>query len=167
VKTFGLVGVILVLVAASGGAFWKWHETPAFCGVCHVMDKYVASYDASEYLANFHASKGEICLDCHPFNPVKSASEAVKYVTGDYEDPLIERRLPQEQCFPCHEQKTYAEIIPLTADSKLNPHDSHFGELECGVCHKMHKANVYYCAQCKDVGPLPAGWVAPPGSKLY
>ena len=43
-KIYGLAGIILVLAIAGGGAFWKLHETPAFCGACHTMDKYVDSY---------------------------------------------------------------------------------------------------------------------------
>jgi len=31
---------------------------------------------------------------------------------------------------------------------EANPHQSHNGELDCAVCHHMHKASEKYCIQC-------------------
>ena len=67
-KSYGIIGVVLLVVLAGSAGFWKWHETPQFCGTCHkVMAKYVESYYTPGILANLHREKGKTCLDCHPF----------------------------------------------------------------------------------------------------
>ena len=50
-------------------------------------------------------------------------------------------------------------LAEATGDEELNPHDSHYGEMECRLCHKMHKPSELYCTQCHQV-PMPDGWVA-------
>lgn len=163
-KSLLIMGVVATIVIVAGSVLWSYHDDPQFCATCHLMDPYLESWNSPPSLANVHREAGQECLDCHPFKVTQAASEVVKYITRNHDTPLEERRMPQEECFRCHEVKTYSELArltPITAESHLNPHESHYGELECGVCHKMHRTQVYYCAQCKDVGVMPEGWEAP------
>lgn len=78
--------------------------------------------------------------------------EFVAYVEGDYEIPLRELKYPMKECLECHERGSYEQISEKTAhfesSAGANPHDSHYGELECRLCHKMHKESEDYCGQC-------------------
>lgn len=74
-----------------------------------------------------HMNKGVNCEMCHasatPAGPAKAKS-----------------------CNKCH---NYADLAKKTAKpGKLNPHDSHAGELRCTLCHKEHSDSVVYCKQC-------------------
>lgn len=59
------------------------------------------------------------------------------------------KRPPVKGCFECHE--SYAAVAGLTDDKIPNPHDSHQGELRCGLCHKPHAEDKLYCNECHDL----------------
>ena len=70
---------------------------------------------------------------------------------------IEEREFPKEFCLGCH--GSYANLIVLTkdstalsdiADTVVNPHDSHQGEVDCYNCHKMHRTvkPINYCYTC-------------------
>ncbi|NIN65562.1 MAG: hypothetical protein GTO63_12870 [Anaerolineae bacterium] len=40
----------------------------------------------------------------------------------------------------------------LESEAGANPHDSHYGEMECPLCHKMHRESEDYCAWCHAFG---------------
>jgi hypothetical protein len=46
------------------------------------------------------------------------------------------------------EHTSYADIRQATEALEPNPHDSHFAELDCGTCHRMHGPSEDSCAQC-------------------
>ena len=48
-----------------------------------------------------------------------------------------------------------------TADMPFNPHTRQHGDIDCGTCHKAHRASTLYCTQChaEAADGLPAGWV--------
>jgi len=82
-------------------------------------------------------------------------------VQGDFTVPLEEREFPAEFCFDCHEPNehtSYEQVIQLTADLELNPHDSHLGELDCDICHSMHGLSEDHCAECHDPVATGPGW---------
>ncbi len=54
-----IIGTILLLVALIAGAEYATSR-PSFCGSCHIMHSYHASWEKSE-----HAKKGVTCVDCH------------------------------------------------------------------------------------------------------
>lgn len=95
------------------------------------------------------------CLDCYV-----PTLERVVHVEGDCEIPLRELECPKEECLQCHEHGSYQQLSEITAHFEpligANPHDSHNGELECHLCHKMHRESEDYCAQCHDWG-----WTVP------
>ena len=158
-KRIVLFGVLLGVVILGGvGAvvLWEYHERPEFCGTCHIMDPYLESWQASDYGANAHAEYDVACLDCHVPTLEQQVNEFVVYVQGDYEIPLPELKYPKEDCLQCHEHGSYAELIEKSAyleeEVGANPHNSHWGEMECRLCHKMHKESEEYCAQCHSWG---------------
>ena len=81
----------------------------------------------------------------------QQVNELVVYLQGDYEIPLRELRYPKESCYECHEHGSYEEIVEMTAELEetvgANPHASHYGEMDCRLCHQMHKES-----------PLIKGW---------
>ena len=55
-----------------------------------------------------------------------------------------------ESCFGCpeaNEHTSYAGILQATEGLEPNPHDSHFGEMDCHTCRKMHGPTEDFCAQ--------------------
>jgi hypothetical protein len=153
VKIILVAVVVLAVLGAGGGALaWQQSKNPAFCANCHIIEPYYEGWEDSDLLAHAHAEAGVECKDCHVTTPMDAAGEAFSYVTGSYEDPLKERKFPMEECFVCHEHGSYEEIIEMTSDLEeevgANPHDSHYGEMECYLCHKMHRPSEDYCAEC-------------------
>ncbi len=163
-----IIAIILLAVVAVGGVgavgFWQYHERPEFCATCHIMQPYLESWQESDYGAYAHATHDVTCLECHEPTIDQQVNELVVYVQGDYEIPLQEREYPMEFCFDCHEPNehtSYEEVVELTADLDLNPHDSHVGQPDCGICHKMHELSEDYCAECHDPVATGAGWTVP------
>jgi hypothetical protein len=144
-----------------GAGLWWAHEQPFICATCHNIRPYYESWASSDLLANEHAEEGVRCLDCHPFDPIESAQEALIYIGGAYEEPMAERSFPSEMCTECH---TPQELSQRFASRERNPHQGHAGEtaeVPCGVCHNVHRPSVDYCAECH---PPTAGdeWTLPP-----
>jgi hypothetical protein len=159
-----VIALVAVAVVAVGGlALWEYHENPQFCGTCHIMQTYVESWKSEPFLAYAHAEAGVTCLMCHEPTIQQQVDEVVKFVTKDYETPLSEREFPNEFCFGCHEHGSYAEVSQRTAGLALNPHDSHFGERDCTLCHNVHRDSQDYCAPCHGPVATGTGWVAATG----
>lgn len=152
------VAVVLVIGGAAAGML-VYHEQPQFCAdLCHIMQPYEDDWASSEYEAHLHAVKDVECLDCHQTKVGEQIEELTKYVTKDYETPLRERKIKQEACLSCKEHDSYPELAETTKDWKRNVHASHWGDMECYLCHKQHRANVLYCTKCHTDLTLPEGW---------
>ena len=156
-----IVGIAVVVIIIAGVALWNYHKQPQFCATCHIMQPYLESWESPPYLAHAHAEENIACLDCHEPTIGQQVQEGIKFVTGDYEIPLEERRFDKEWCLRCHEHGSYEELIQRTEELERNPHDSHYGEMECRICHKMHRASVDYCAQCHGPTVTGSGWTTP------
>lgn len=137
--------------------------------------------DASAMLAPVHAADAEAdCLTCHEPVMSQQVSEGINWVSGNYQFPLNERTSGQiaepagktsdELCLNegCHhmtddgtEITSREDLVAVTADmGTYNPHEAHHEELECGTCHKAHRASVNYCTQCHAVAEVPEGWLS-------
>lgn len=137
--------------------------------------------DASSMLAPVHRTEdGATCLTCHEPVMSQQISEGLNWVSGNYMFPLNERTTDQigepvgknsdELCLneSCHhvtddgtELKTRDDLIAATANmGTYNPHEAHHMELECGTCHKAHRASVNYCTQCHATAEVPEGWIS-------
>ena len=130
------IGVVAVVVVAAGAGLWVWHEQPSFCSaVCHSpMDSYVEGYyEADTLMSDRHLEAGVGCLSCHEPRIDQQISEGLKWVAGDFEDPLDPSNLANTEGFclrsGCHTQGAW--------------HDRHDSmPLEnvegCASCHVMH-----------------------------
>jgi len=155
-RTMGVVWGVIILGIAGGAGLWQYHQQPSFCGLCHIMNPYVESWNGSDLLAQRHGEVGVTCLGCHEATLEQQVHEVVAFVRGDYEDPLKQRRFPMDFCTRCHEHESYEQLAGLTSGLEdqvgANPHDSHYGELECHLCHRVHRDSVDYCAGCHTWG---------------
>lgn len=66
-----------------------------------------------------------------------------------------------ETCTQCHSYDNLAEATG-DFDQYYNPHDSHYGQLECYRCHSMAEAPEFWCTSCHGGLMIPAGWTAAP-----
>lgn len=80
-----------------------------------------------DVLADRHTALGLECTDCH--------------AGGKFGE------VPMEKCLECH--GPYEKLAELTKDvGDMNPHDSHYIDLDCNLCHHGHKADESFCATC-------------------
>lgn len=107
-RFYATLGIIVLVLAVSGGGFWVWHEQPSFCGaVCHTpMDPYLTVYEqepntqgvdkwgnevenTSTMLAVSHKVSKDAggadatCLSCHKPTIAEQLSEVKGWTTGD------------------------------------------------------------------------------------
>jgi hypothetical protein len=172
-------GIIIVVIAGTGTGLAIWHEYPDFCNaLCHSpMDPYVRSYTEGVSIKDGQAgavllvtqhkeSDAAIdCLDCHEAKIDEQIAEGIKWVSGDYSDPLKPMRYDGETfCLKsgCHEGINSAEeLAKTTASLAYNPHDSHMPNMACDQCHQVHKQSEMMCYQCHTDSEIPTGWKKP------
>ncbi len=151
-------GVAVLLLTAFSLMGWSYHDRPQFCGLCHMMDPYLESWESSDWLARTHAEEDIACLDCHEATIQQQVQELYLTVTNQYSVPLRERQFPMEMCVECHEDGSYEasltaagqEVNPHNTIDLANsnaPHESGQGRVECYNCHKMHRPSkeLEYC----------------------
>ncbi|WP_287195228.1 cytochrome c3 family protein [Syntrophothermus sp.] len=143
----GLVIAVAVIGLSFGFYLVRASHNPSFCAACHIIRPYYQSWSQGTLLASKHRQADVRCQDCHKSSYVDKAKEGVKYITGQYETPLPELKVSQQECLKCH--GSYEKIAERTAKLEPNPHENpHYGNLECNACHKMHRESKVYCAQC-------------------
>ena len=145
------------------------------------LDKYGDQVaDAAGMLAATHREEGATCMGCHVPTLGEQIGEGIGWVSGNYETVLpddvfgprlMERDLAQltaargipseEFCLNenCH-NLTREQLEEQTAGIEFNPHSLHHGEVDCGTCHKAHRASIDYCTQCHMDAPVPEGWLS-------
>jgi nitrate/TMAO reductase-like tetraheme cytochrome c subunit len=148
-----LLLIVLAFVGLGGLAVVKASDNPAFCSTtCHNMKPQYNSYQNSNsnLLAYKHAKAKIVCHDCHQDSLTTKAQEGVKYVTGNYEDPMKTRTFSKEMCLKCHDwKKVQKETASLGTKANENPHNSeHGGQRECSTCHKVHEQSTNGCLKC-------------------
>ena len=119
----------------------------------HIIKPYVESRESSKFLAHAHSKASVACLDCHQITPKKEKDNVAKFREKAFKTPLEEREYKNDQCFRCH--GSYKDIAERMKDFKgkalsRNPHESHYGEIDCNMCHKAHRTSIDYCAQCHE-----------------
>jgi len=150
-KILLLVISVFILLGLGAGLFLlPASKKPAFCASCHVMQPYYQSWENGNLLAHDHAENDLQCLDCHTKSLTDKMKEGVKFITGDYEEPLTPLNFPREKCLQCH--KDFDQVIASTDHGgKENPHSPpHSNEMQCTMCHSMHKESQLYCTKCHD-----------------
>lgn len=154
-------------------------KRPEFCVLCH-PDPYYTSWEDSEHLAAAHAKAAIPCQTCHPRGVVTAMGNIVTQLKGNYR--LRRMRVGREACFQCHAHASYAELTERTnyinpdtaarveapADAERspnwqlaqNPHRAyHYGEVDCRMCHKMHRSSEDYCSECHEPATADEGWI--------
>jgi len=82
-------------------------------------------------LEDKHKKAGVVCEECHKGGAPKS-------------DVMT------DTCFKCH--ISYSKVAEQTNKITPNPHKSHRGDLECMVCHHIHRTSEDYCKECHNIG---------------
>jgi len=125
---------------------------PGDCGVCHGSAKVLpaehvdtkgmagatckgchkgraASLRGKMPLSHSHQLNGVTCADCHGITKPAKPSE-------------------QKKCLSCHAD--YKKVAIQTDKTLPHPHDSHMGDLDCGLCHHQHSRSENFCFQCHE-----------------
>jgi hypothetical protein len=92
---------------------------------------FLATASQPSFLADRHKLTGIGCEGCHKENPPKE-------------------QVPTVVCGKCHGDQ--AKLANRTQKVIPNPHDSHLGNVECGLCHHAHKPSEDYCGNCHEFG---------------
>jgi hypothetical protein len=180
VKLVVALAVLLMGLTSMGAvALRDGLRRPEFCVLCH-PDPYYTSWENSAHLAAAHAKAAIPCRVCHPRGVATVIRNFVVQIRGDYR--LRRTRVAKEACFRCHAHASYAELIERTdhigpetgtvreapkegersANWYLaqNPHRAyHYGEVECHLCHRMHRASEDYCSECHEPATSAAEWI--------
>lgn len=193
-KLWITIGVIAAVLIVAFAGFWVWHEQPSFCNaICHApQDPINETYDGVVGQAGYdkwgnevedmgdlmvvqHKEAGLTCLDCHVPTIGQQVSEAMLWVSGNYNYPSDERSLSDLNAYvkaedessfclneSCHNM-TRDDLAKATSSyGKRNPHvtDVNHVEMECSDCHKSHRQSVNACSRCHDDVTIPDGWLS-------
>jgi fumarate reductase flavoprotein subunit len=107
--------------------------------------------NAGGALAKKHTDAGVTCKQCHTAGiPVKKAAVSSE----------VPRLATKEACLKCH--GSFKELSQKTAnyEKPFNPHYSHYGELNCYTCHRVHQTSELFCTSCHMEMKVPKGWKA-------
>jgi hypothetical protein len=165
-RRFLLSGFVLVfLIFATGDLMAAekspYQEAPQSCAGCHIIKPYVESWKNSDFLAHKHEQAKIACAECHQLNAKQKSQNIAAFKNRKYKSPLDEREYGNDLCFRCH--GSYQEVRERTKDFKdkgllRNPHESHYGDMDCNMCHKIHRTSIDYCSQCHETGVNKPGW---------
>lgn len=164
-RYFLILTLILVMAfaaaAKTGGTKAKQDDC---AGKCHIIKPYVQAQSNKTLLIYKHRQAGLTCTDCHDRTAETAKQEEEMYRNKEYSDPIDRREYDAQFCLKCHE--SYKAVAAKTAHLKeewgRNPHESHNGELDCSVCHRVHQPSVFLCSQCHKAdwkSRLPEGWI--------
>ncbi|SDE97014.1 NapC/NirT family cytochrome c [Sporomusa acidovorans] len=143
-----LVAIIFMGIGYAG--MEKVSANPAFCASCHNMRSHYDTYTTGNLLAKKHADAKVTCHDCHEPSLEQQTDEGIKYITGNYKDPMPKKDYSKDLCLKCHD---YEKVKSKTASyGKENPHDSeHNDAQECSTCHSVHHESINQCNTCHGV----------------
>lgn len=148
-----LNAVLVVGVLGAVAALVLLHQSdtnPQFCATCHNMQNHVSSYLGSNHLDNIHATANVQCKECHDYPIPAEIASGIKFITGNYDKSMPQRKYDDSMCLQCH--ISYDYVASKTADLEKNPHNSHLGQMSCRTCHISHGEQIDYCAECHDNG---------------
>lgn len=103
--SFGLAGFAVGgVLLFSAFSFW-WTSQPSFCDRCHVMNKYVDTWEASPH-------KDVNCENCHTTpglfgflgGKISGLQVVMNYIRGEYEDYSFNAAVSNASCLQCHEE---------------------------------------------------------------
>ncbi len=135
----------LKVVTDGPGDCWQCHQNESILGANHVstqsmqMDGCLECHEKEEISlygkisgSHLHLLRGVFCSDCHGTKKIFSL-------------------VGTDRCLKCHINGQ--KVASLTDTLDPNPHDSiHYGQdLDCDLCHHMHKKSELYCNHCHQL----------------
>lgn len=93
----------------------------------------VMSAQASDFLADRHATRGVACAACHDGQTTPAPGAKVK----------------SETCLSCHGPAE--KLAERTKKVDPNPHYNHLIDVGCLECHQGHKQSVNMCSSCHNI----------------
>ena len=93
----------------------------------------VMSAQASDFLADRHATRGVACAACHDGQATPAPGSTVK----------------SETCLSCHGPAE--KLAERTKKVDPNPHYNHLIDVGCLECHRGHKQSVNMCSSCHNI----------------
>jgi len=143
-------GLLVAIAVAAIAVERLYSSAPEGCAGCHVMRRYVESFNAGRDLDAAHARASVGCYDCHQgYSLPTRARTAALYAFGAVGAPS-RRRYDDAMCDRCH--VSMGHVAGHTDLLFRNPHRSHWLELACADCHLAHAAQFDFCSQCHDNG---------------
>lgn len=100
-------------------------------------------------LAKTHVAAGVACAQCHGAGtPAKLKGRGA----------ALPRLATNRTCLACH--GSYQAVAAKTVNyyGWYNPHVSHYGDLECYQCHRVHRTSELFCTRCHLDMKVPASW---------
>lgn len=88
----------------------------------------IAAQPKVPLMADVHGELGLDCEACH--------------TGGEYGE------VDMDTCLECH--GPYGRLAELTAGVALNPHDSHYLDPDCNLCHHGHQPAEDFCSSCHE-----------------
>jgi len=125
--------------------------SPGDCGVCHEGEKVLpAGHVATKGMAD------ATCKGCHKGGtnlrgklPLSHSHQLSAVTCADCHGTTRPAKpLEQKKCLSCHAD--YKKIAIQTDKTLPPPHDSHMGDLDCGLCHHQHSRSENFCIQCHE-----------------
>ncbi len=90
----------------------------------------ISAHADNSKLADSHKKAGVECKQCHESMPPKMPTS-------------------QDACISCHGNSDKRKQVKIHEGEdrvlEMNIHQSHVGDLRCGVCHSSHKESKLYC----------------------
>lgn len=159
---------LMLILAGAQESGWGaendlYQKDPESCASCHVIKPYVKSWKSSNFLDHKHSQSGIGCLECHQLTAEQQGENVSKFQRKAFKAPLDQRQYQNDFCFRCH--GSYKEVAERTRDFQkknlsMNPHESHYGEIDCSLCHKSHKPSVDLCSECHPPVVKKPGWTS-------
>jgi len=151
------------LLAASHG------KAAIRCQTCHprslgtAMANIVTELKGNVRLRKLRVSK-EACFKCHAHADYAELVERTKYINpnihipgGDPSASSAPTETIESNSSSSAESSPEGEAAWVVAQ---NPHHFyHWGEMDCRICHKMHRASEDYCSECHEPSASGAGWI--------
>ena len=128
---------------------------PSFCGKCHEVNKYFASWQTS-------AHKNVNCLECHQprgeLGKFHAKARGLNYVfqhfSGDYTIPT-RAVMSDHNCIECHlgDRIPYLNTIKLSNTPKVNHYETIKRSQSCLECHRDtgHAVDIYLTSEMQSV----------------
>ncbi len=105
----------------------KEGETTLYCNTCH-------DFSRVQFTNTMVTVSDKSCLKCH-----ESYEKMAKEIT---------------KRFPTHVKTEIQKASNVTQVYPFNPHKSHYEEMKCTQCHKIHGESKFYCNTCHNFGDI-------------